>query len=74
MYCEEVHISGRLVVVLQDVLCSTKALSELQNFNLPSCDRGGMRLEYPFFQSFSAYTSSSLFFSKFNLGTLILMF
>jgi hypothetical protein len=49
MYCEEVHISGRLVVVLQDVLCSTKALSELQNFNLPSCDRGGMRLEYPFF-------------------------
>ncbi|CAK9256489.1 unnamed protein product, partial [Sphagnum jensenii] len=33
-------------VEFKDVLCSTKALSELQNFNLPSCDRGGMRLEY----------------------------
>lgn len=36
------------MVLLQDVICSAKALSELQNFMLPSCNRDGMWLEYPF--------------------------
>lgn len=36
------------VVLLQDVICSAKALSELQSFMLPSCNRDGMWLAYPF--------------------------
>ncbi|MCO5611340.1 hypothetical protein L7F22_065593 [Adiantum nelumboides] len=33
-------------VDFQDEACSTQALSQLQNYVLPSSDRGGMRLEY----------------------------
>ncbi|KAH7279265.1 hypothetical protein KP509_37G012600 [Ceratopteris richardii] len=33
-------------VDFQDEACSTQALTQLQNYVLPSSDRGGMRLEY----------------------------
>lgn len=33
-------------VEFQDEACSTQALTQLQNYMLPSSDRGGMRLEY----------------------------
>mmetsp|Transcript_23204 Transcript_23204/g.39850 ORF Transcript_23204/g.39850 Transcript_23204/m.39850 type:complete len:363 (+) Transcript_23204:48-1136(+) len=33
-------------VEFEDVACSTQALQLLQGFQLPSCDRGGMKLEF----------------------------
>ncbi|KAG6542665.1 hypothetical protein Mapa_015900 [Marchantia paleacea] len=45
----KMQIKGGLPVAFvefQDVMCSTQALSQLQNSMLASSDRGGMRLEY----------------------------
>ncbi|CAM6084672.1 unnamed protein product [Calypogeia fissa] len=45
----KMQIKGGLPVAFvefQDIMCSTQALSQLQNSMLSSSDRGGMRLEY----------------------------
>lgn len=42
------RVNKYVFVVVQDIVYSTKALSQLQNSKpLPSVDRGGMRVEYP---------------------------